>query len=142
MLIAGIVVAGIVGGIAAHGNYSDYDDEVHSQYGDARMRIKVKEAQAQLRKADEEVQRLKKGVQKQFDQCISDVQSEFHLPEDAIEKIKKRKEEYIAEPQQMGREIAGVLQKQLEESIESDRKRLKDIDALIKKINDMTLYDK
>lgn len=141
MFVAGVVVAGIIGGAAVHGNYSDYDDS-HSQYSDAEIKLQAQEAEAQLKQAQAEVKRLRANVKKQFEQCVDDVRNEFKLQEDAVDEIRSHPRKYIKKPLKLKQEMTDILESKLEESIAADRETLKNIDDMIKKINDMTLYDK
>lgn len=140
MFVAGIVVVGIIGGAAAHGDYSDYDDS-HSQYGDASVKLQIREAEAQLQQAESEVKRLRANVQEQFEQCVDDVRNEFGLQEDDFKEIKSHSQRYISKPFELKQDMTNILKIKLEKSMAADRKNLKNIDDMIKKINDMTLYD-
>lgn len=140
MFVAGVVVAGIIGGAAVHGNYSDYDDS-HSQYGDASVKLQIREAEAQLQQAESEVKRLRADVQEQFEQCVDDVRNEFGLQEDDFKEIKSYSQRYISKPFELKQDMTNILKMKLEKSMAADRKNLKNIDDMIKKINDMTLYD-
>ena len=142
MFVAGAIVIGggaaIVAGYDDHSRYRDHDN--HSQYGDASVLEAIKKKKDQLQRQQREVASIRLRIAEEFRGDINQLCHEY-----AANSLKKAADspcQYSKDKKLLMCELKNELKLQLEEGIAEEKEKLKQIDALIDKINRMEYMGK
>jgi len=141
MFVAGVVV-GVVGVVVIGGSdYSDYSDHRnYSKYSDATLKNEIQEKEVQIKQYNQTLHQIQNVTTENFETCLREITSEDPklLPDD----IEEKKEYYQNNPVQFQQIVEGNLKEKLQSEIAREQKELKDIDALLKHINQTILTKK
>lgn len=138
MFVAGVVVGVIGGAVVAHSDHSNYRD--YSKYSDATLKNEIQEKEVQIKQYNQTLHHIQNITTENFETCLWEITSEdpMLLPDD----IEEKKEYYQNNPVQFQQIVEGNLKEKLQSEIAREQKELKDIDALLKHINQTILTKK
>lgn len=137
MFVAGVVVGVIGGAVVAHSDHSNYRD--YSKYSDATLKNEIQEKEVQIKQYNQTLHHIQNITTENFETCLREITAEDPklLPDD----IEEKKEYYQNNPVQFQQIVEGNLKEKLQSEIAREQKELKDIDALLKHINQMLRPD-
>ncbi len=138
MFVAGVVVGVIGGAVVAHSDHSNYRD--YSKYSDATLKNEIQEKEVQIKQYNQTLHHIQNITTENFETCLREITAEDPklLPDD----IEEKKEYYQNNPVQFQQIVEGNLKEKLQSEIAREQKELKDIDALLKHINQTILTKK
>lgn len=138
MFVAGVVVGVIGGAVVAHSDHSNYRD--YSKYSDATLKNEIQEKEVQIKRYNQTLHQIQNVTTENFETCLWEITAEdpMLLPDD----IEEKKEYYQNNPVQFQQIVEGNLKEKLQSEIAREQKELKDIDALLKHINQTILTKK
>lgn len=139
MFVAGVIGVVVVG-VVSHGDYSDYSDHRnYSQYGDAYLVAEIKAKEAEIEKQRRDIELIQKRIDEKYRSALEVIQNEELLNE-AYNKLNFDSQRLLVQsPLQFKEKLLSEITHKIEQSLEADKKRLNEIDALILKINKLQL---
>lgn len=130
MIIAGVLVGGVV--VLAHGNHSDYSDYGdYSEYSDAKMIQKVQEANARKESSQKSLNAAEKTLHEEYQNGMNKLEEKYG----DVSINAKNAQDFLKEKE----ELLQTMKTKMEKEVNDAQKEVDDINAAIKKINDMQL---